>query len=68
MTALKASPEDIFARLFKPTGVAGVHIRSGAYEEVAEALQRFVTAMRPQGAEVYRAPPVVSRALIEKAG
>jgi len=63
-----ASPQEILERLFKPTGVAGVHIRSGAYEEVVEALQRFVTGMRPLAAEVYRAPPVVSRALIEKAG
>jgi len=68
MNPQKASPEDIFALLFKPTGVAGVHIRSGAYEEVVEALGRFITRLRPEGAEVYRAPPVVSRALIEKAG
>lgn len=60
--------EDILARLFKPTGVPGVHIRTGAYEDIVEALQRFVTRMRPAAAEVYRSPPVVSRALIEKAG
>ncbi len=63
-----SSPEQIFERLFKPTGVPGVHIRTGAYEDVTDALGRFITRLRPQGAEVYRAPPVVSRALIEKAG
>ena len=63
-----ASAEQILERLFKPTGVPGVHIRSGAYEDIVEALGRFITRLRPEGAEVYRAPPVVSRALIEKAG
>ena len=65
---LSASPEEIFERLFKPTGVPGAPIRTGAYEAVVEGLGRFITAMRPERAEVYRAPPVVSRALIEKAG
>jgi seryl-tRNA synthetase len=65
---LSASADEIFTRLFKPTGVPGVHIRTGAYEDAVEALGRFVTGLRPKGAEVYRVPPVVSRALIEKAG
>jgi seryl-tRNA synthetase len=65
---LLASPEQILERLFKPTGVPGVHIRSGAYEDIVEELGRLITRLRPEGAEVYRSPPVVSRALIEKAG
>jgi len=62
------SPEAILSKLFRPTGVDGVHLRTGAYEDVVDALGRFITAMRPKGAEVYRFPPVVSRKLIEKSG
>ena len=68
LASLSASPDEIFERLFKPTGVPGVHIRTGAYEDMVEALGRFITRLRPESAEVYRVPPVVSRALIEKAG
>ena len=60
--------EDILARLFRPTGVDGVNLRTGAYEDVVDGLGRFITSMRPEGAEVYRFPPVVSRKLIEKSG
>jgi seryl-tRNA synthetase len=61
-------PEDILSKLFRPSGVDGVHLRTGAYEDVVDALGRFITTMRPNGAEVYRFPPVVSRKLIEKSG
>jgi seryl-tRNA synthetase len=61
-------PEEILAKLFRPTGVDGVHLRTGAYEDVVDALSRFITGLRPEGAEVYRFPPVVSRKLIEKSG
>jgi seryl-tRNA synthetase len=62
------APEEILSKLFRPTGVDGVHLRTGAYEDVVEALSRYITGMRPAGAEVYRFPPVVSRKLIEKSG
>ena len=39
-----------------------------AYEDVVEGLQRYVSTLRPRGAEVFRFPPVVNRALIEKSG
>jgi len=63
-----ASSEEILARLFRPTGVDGVHLRTGAYEDVVDGLGRFINRMRPEGAEVFRFPPVASRALIEKSG
>jgi seryl-tRNA synthetase len=62
------SSEDILARLFRPMGVDGVYSRTGAYEDVVDALGGFISRMRPAGAEVFRFPPVVSRALIEKSG
>ncbi len=38
------------------------------YEDVVEGLGRYISTLRPKGAEVFRFPPVVSRALIEKSG
>ena len=61
-------PEEILSKLFRPTGVDGVHLRTGAYEDIVEALGRYITSLRPRDAEVYRFPPVVSRKLIEKSG
>ncbi len=62
------SPEAIFDAVFRPTGVDGVYGRSGAYESVVEALAVMISRERDPMAEVVRFPPVVSRALIEKAG
>src|SRR5947209_12012457 len=63
-----AAPEELLARLFTSMNVDGVYGRTGAYEDVVEGLGRYITSLRPQGAEVFRFPPVVSRALIEKSG
>ncbi|MGO9768583.1 MAG: amino acid--[acyl-carrier-protein] ligase [Roseiarcus sp.] len=63
-----ASPEEIFAALFRPMGVDGVYGRAGAYETIVEALGAFIGKARDARAEVVRFPPVVSRALIEKSG
>src|ERR1700689_1352170 len=65
---LAAAPEEMLARLFTPMNVDGVYGRTGAYEDVVEGLGRYITTLRPKGAEVFRFPPVVSRALIEKSG
>src|ERR1700689_580718 len=65
---LAAAPEEMLSRLFTPMNVDGVHGRPGAYEDVVDGLGRYITSLRPKGAEVFRFPPVVSRALIEKSG
>ena len=57
------SSEDLLAKLFTSMNVDGVYGRTGAYEDVVEGLGRYITSLRPQGAEVFRFPPVVSRAL-----
>src|ERR1700689_2989238 len=62
------SSEEILARLFRPMGADGVYSRTGAYEDVVDALGAFIGRLRPGSAEVFRFPPVVSRALIEKSG
>ncbi len=64
----KASPAALLEALFRPMGIDGVYGRSGAYEDVVEALGRLISRHRDPGAEVLRLPPVVSRALIEKSG
>lgn len=64
----RASSEEILATLFRPMGVEGVFSRTGAYEDVVDGLGHFIRSLRPTGAEVFRFPPVVSRALIEKSG
>jgi seryl-tRNA synthetase len=65
---LAASPEEVLAGLFTPMNVQGVYGRKGVYEDVVEGLGRYISSLRPRGAEVFRFPPVVSRALIEKSG
>jgi len=54
--------------LFAESGVAGVYARTGLYESVVEALTLLISAHRPAGAEVYRFPPVMSRAQLERHG
>src|SRR5580704_18468787 len=60
--------DGIARHLFTPSGVDGVYGRTGAYESVIEALAALITRHRPQGAEVFRFPPVMSRASLEKQG
>src|SRR5579872_817543 len=56
------------SRIFQPSGVDGVYGRTGAYESVVEALAALISGHRPAGAEVFRFPPVMSRASLEKQG
>ncbi len=56
------------AHLFRPSGVDGVYGRTGAYESVVESLSALITRHRPRQAEVFRFPPVMSRASLEKQG
>jgi len=58
----------IAARLFMPSGVDGVYGRTGAYESVIEALAALISKHRPVEAEVFRFPPVMPRASLEKQG
>ena len=60
--------EGLAAHLFQPSGVDGVYGRTGAYESVVDALTALITRHRPDRAEVFRFPPVMSRASLEKQG
>ena len=54
--------------LFRPMGVTGVYARTAVYEDVVAGLQRAITGQRPDHAEVFRFPPVMSRRQLEEAG
>ena len=56
------------SKLFIPSGVDGVYGRSGAYESVVEALAALISRHRPDPCEVFRFPPVMPRASLEKQG
>jgi seryl-tRNA synthetase len=60
--------EDLARRLFQPSGVDGVYGRTGEYESVVEAVHGVITRHRPAAAEVFRFPPVMSRASLERQG
>jgi seryl-tRNA synthetase len=55
-------------QLFRPMAADGVYARTGAYEEVVVALADLITRSREAGTEVFRFPPVMSRAHIERHG
>lgn len=67
-TAARSSLAQIEAALFHSMGPRGVKARTGLHETVLEALGGFINGQRPQGAETWRFPPVMSRAQIETAG
>jgi seryl-tRNA synthetase len=64
----KISPEVLLENLFRPMGTDGVYGRTGRYENIVEALAALISKHREPQAEVFRFPPVVSRALIERSG
>ncbi|MBV9512304.1 MAG: amino acid--[acyl-carrier-protein] ligase [Caulobacteraceae bacterium] len=54
--------------LFRPMGVDGVRARTGLHEGVLEALAHLISRRRPEEAETFRFPPVMSRKHIETNG
>lgn len=64
----RANDSTILDHLFRPMGVDGVYARTRGYEDVIDALQRLISRRRPDEAEVFRFPPVMSRRQLEIAG
>jgi seryl-tRNA synthetase len=60
--------ESIAHALFRPIGVGGVYARTGLFEQVIDGLTALITSYRPSDAEVFKFPPVTSRAQVEKSG
>jgi seryl-tRNA synthetase len=60
--------ESIAHALFRPLGVGGVYARTGLFEKIIDGLTALITSYRPSDAEVFKFPPVTSRAQVEKSG
>jgi seryl-tRNA synthetase len=54
--------------MWRDMGADGVHARTGAYEDVIDAIATLITKHRPADTEVFRFPPVMSRGDLQKAG
>jgi seryl-tRNA synthetase len=54
--------------LLLPSGIDGVYARTGAFENVVDAVAALISRHREAGAEVLRFPPVMSRRLLETSG
>src|SRR6516164_589097 len=62
------SVESIAHALFRPLGVGGVYARTGLFEQIIDGLTTLISRYRPSDAEVFKFPPVASRAQVEKSG
>ncbi|MDP4022648.1 amino acid--[acyl-carrier-protein] ligase [Methylobacterium sp. NEAU 140] len=60
--------DSLFDTLFRPMNAQGVYARTGAYESVVEALAALISSRREEATEVFRFPPVMSRAHLERHG
>jgi len=58
----------LFDTMFRPMDAQGVYARTGAYESVVEALVALISSKREADTEVFRFPPVMSRAHLERHG
>jgi seryl-tRNA synthetase len=64
-----ADPLDaLFDTMFQPMNAQGVYARTGAYEAVVEAMAALISSKREADTEIFRFPPVMSRADIERHG
>lgn len=64
----RVADETMLDHLFRPMGVDGVYARKREYEDVVDALQGLISRHRPEGAAVFRFPPVMSLRQLEKQG
>src|SRR5215475_5436575 len=60
--------ESIAHALLRPMAVGGLYARTGLFETVIDGLNALISKYRPADAEVFRFPPVTSRAQVEKSG
>jgi seryl-tRNA synthetase len=60
--------ESIAHALFRPMGVGGVYARTDLFEQVIDGLTALISRHRPANVEIFKFPPVMSRAHVEKSG
>ncbi len=58
----------LFDTMFQPMNANGVYARTGAYEGVVEAMAALISSKRETETEIFRFPPVMSRAHLERHG
>lgn len=58
----------LFDAMFRPMNALGLYARTGAYESVVEGLAALISSRREADTEVFRFPPVMSRAHLEQHG
>jgi seryl-tRNA synthetase len=69
MNYLMPNPvESIAHALFRPMGVGGVYARTGLFERVIDGLTSLISRHRPPDAEIFKFPPVMSRAQVARSG
>jgi seryl-tRNA synthetase len=54
--------------LFRPMGAQGVYARTALYEDIVQRLTASIDRLREPDTEVFRFPPVMSRAQVERSG
>jgi seryl-tRNA synthetase len=60
--------DSIAEALFEPMGIDGVYARTALFDKVVEGLTGLISRHRAPETEVFRFPPVMSRAQLEKSG
>jgi seryl-tRNA synthetase len=60
--------ESIAYALFRPLGVGGVYARTALFEQVIDGLSALISRHRQPDTEIFKFPPVMSRAQVEKSG
>jgi len=60
--------ESLAHALLRPMAVGGLYARTGLFETVIDGLNGLISRYRPSDAEVFKFPPVTSRAQVEKSG
>jgi seryl-tRNA synthetase len=68
ITAPENTLDKLFDGMFRSMEIDGVYARTGAYEAVVTGLANLITQYRDPAMEVFRFPPVMSRAHIERHG
>ena len=58
----------LFDTMFQPMNANGVYARTGAYEAIVEAMAALISSKRETDTEIFRFPPVMSRAHLERHG
>ncbi len=60
--------ESIAHAVLRPLGVGGVYARTALFERVIDGLGSLISRHRESATEIFKFPPVISRAQVERSG